>query len=136
MPISVTLKVSANGRKVTDFELNVGNLPNTCGYGGPDGVFLKRKARIRHGRFTARLVQRTLEGGAVSATAKVTGRFRRHGRETGAITTTERGSSQCDGTFRYSARAGDASARGRRQRSPPDAPGRAAARTSPGAASR
>lgn len=103
VPIEISFKVSRSGRRVTSLTLNVPNLPNTCGYGGPDEI-RPAKAKIEHGRFTAKLSQRTT-GGVLVATAKVTGRFRAGGKETGRTTTKSRTESPCDGVFRYSARA-------------------------------
>jgi len=101
VPIKMSFKVSSSGRKVKAFTIDVPNLPNKCGYGGPDAIH-PRSARIRHGRFHLELTEKTV-GGLVVATAKVTGRFRPSGREKGTITTTTQNPS-CDGTFRYSAR--------------------------------
>jgi hypothetical protein len=102
VPISVTFKVSRSGKRITAFALNVPNLPNRCGYGGPDQVH-HASAPIKQGRFTAKLTEKTA-GGVVVATATASGRFRSGHRETGTIKTTARTSS-CSGSFNYTTRA-------------------------------
>jgi hypothetical protein len=102
VPITVTFKVSRSGSRLTSFTFNVPNLPNRCGYGGPDQLH-PAKARIKNGRFTAKLSE-TTTGGLVVATATVTGRFRAGRREAGTIKTTA-GTASCSGSFGYSTKA-------------------------------
>jgi hypothetical protein len=101
VPITISFKVSRSGRKVTSLTLNVPNLPNKCGYGGPDAI-RPAHAKIKDGRFTAKLSE-TTGGSTVVATARITGRFRAGGKESGKIRT-KTSDAACSGTFRYATR--------------------------------
>jgi hypothetical protein len=99
VPIAVSFKVSASGKRLSSFKIDVPNLPNKCGYGGPDQV-RPGKARIKRGRFTLTLTEAVL-GGKSIATARVTGRFKSGRKEAGTIKTTA-GTAKCSGSFSYS----------------------------------
>jgi len=102
VPIAVSFKVSGSGKRLGSFKLDVPNLPNKCGYGGPDQV-RPAKAKIKHGKFSLKLTETTL-GGAKVATAKVRGRFKSGGKEAGTIKTTAN-TAKCSGSFSYSTKA-------------------------------
>ena len=102
VPITISFKVSRTGKRVTSLTFNVPNLPNKCGYGGPDQL-RPAQAKIKDGRFTAKLSER-IGGSTLVATAKVTGRFRAGGKENGSITT-KASDAACSGTFRYATHA-------------------------------
>ena len=99
VPIAVSFKVSGSGKRLSAFTINVPNLPNKCGYGGPDQV-KPGKARIKHGKFALTLTETTL-GGKTVDTAKVTGRFKSGRKEAGKIKTAA-GTAKCSGSFSYS----------------------------------
>jgi hypothetical protein len=102
VPIAVSFKVSGSGKRLSSFKIDVPNLPNKCGYGGPDQV-RPAKAKIKGGKFSLKLTETTV-GGTKVATAKVGGRFRSGGKEAGTIKTTSN-TAKCSGSFSYSAKA-------------------------------
>ena len=77
----VTFKVSASGRKVVGMRVKPA-FPNKCGGGGPPPPETSKPARIKDGRFTARVEEHLISG---VARATVTGTFLRGGREKGVI---------------------------------------------------
>jgi hypothetical protein len=102
VPIAVSFKVSGSGKRVSSFKIDVPNLPNKCGYGGPNQV-RPGKAKIKAGRFSLKLTETTIGGTSVT-TAKVTGRFKAGGKEAGTIKTAA-GTAKCSGSFSYSTKA-------------------------------
>jgi hypothetical protein len=102
VPIAVSFKVSSSGKRLSSFKIDVPNLPNKCGYGGPNQV-KPAKAAIKDGKFSLKLTERLGLSTSI-ATAKVTGRFKSGGKEAGTITTTSN-TAKCSGSFSYSAKA-------------------------------
>ena len=97
--LKVTFKVSSSGKKVTSLRVTP-SLPNSCGYGGPEPRHASKSARIKHGKFTAKVTDK-LVGGAVATTATVTGKFQSGGKEKGTIRSVSSGNKSCNGSFAY-----------------------------------
>jgi hypothetical protein len=105
--LTVRFKVSGSGKKVTSLKVSPA-LPNSCGFGGPPPAQSARAAKVRKGKFTTKITEKT-SGGTVTATARVKGRFLAGGKEKGRIITNVPGNTSCNGSFRYSTEAQTAS---------------------------
>ena len=106
--ITVSFKVSRNGKRVTGLKTN--NLPFYCSGGGPPVPITFQDATIgKAGTFTSTGVQIISVGpkkGQRGATLRITGRFLAGHRESGRITTKfPAGSATCDGSSSYSTKA-------------------------------
>jgi hypothetical protein len=104
--ITVTFKVSKNGKRVTALKTN--NLPFYCTGGGPPvPIKLKNATISKRGTFASTGTQIISSGpkkGQKGAVLKLTGHFLAGRREAGRITTTFPASS-CNGSSRYSTKA-------------------------------
>ena len=78
---TVTFKVSPSGKKVTGMRVKP-YIPNSCGSGGPPPSQTSKPAKIKNGRFTAK-VEAQIPQGDWSAT--VTGKFLSGGKEQGVV---------------------------------------------------
>ncbi len=78
---TVTLRVSASGKRVIGVRVKP-YIPNKCGAGGPPPPQTSKPAKIKAGRFTAK-VKAQIPEGAWRATVK--GRFLSGGREKGVV---------------------------------------------------
>jgi hypothetical protein len=101
--LTVSFKVSRSGRKITSLKVSP-SLPNTCGYGGPPPTETSKPAKIKHGRFTAKITEKA-SSGTVIATASVTGQFLAKGKEKGTVKTNLPNAKSCNGSFTYSTKA-------------------------------
>lgn len=101
--LTVSFKVTGSGKKVKSLKVSP-SLPNSCGYGGPLPTDTSKPAKIKHGRFTAKITEKA-SGGTVTATAKVTGKFLANGKEKGTIKTDLPKAKSCNGSFGYSTQA-------------------------------
>jgi hypothetical protein len=107
--ITVSFKVSKNGKQVTGLKTN--NLPFYCSGGGPPvPITLKRATISKAAAFTSTGVQIISSGpkkGQKGATLTITGRFLAGRKESGKVTTKFPKSfgSTCNGTSRYSTKA-------------------------------
>jgi hypothetical protein len=101
--LTVSFKVSGSGKRVTSLEVSP-SLPNSCGYGGPPPTATSKPAKIKDGRFAAKITEKA-SNGTVIATAKVTGKFLAKGKEKGTINTNLPNAKSCNGTFAYSTKA-------------------------------
>jgi hypothetical protein len=104
---SVTFKVSKNGAKVFGLKVSP-SPPNKCGSGGPPPKQSSKPAAISSkGKFTATVSYETVSG-KVFATAKVTGKFLKHGAESGIVASkfTDPATKMCQGSFNYTTKAG------------------------------
>jgi hypothetical protein len=101
--LKVTFKVARSGKKVTSLDVRP-SLPNSCGYGGPEPIHTSRPAKIKHGRFTAKITEKA-RNGQVIATGTVSGKFLAGGKEKGTIKSTEPTAKSCNGRFTYSTKA-------------------------------
>jgi hypothetical protein len=99
----VTFKVSKGGTSVR--HMRVGPNPlNSCGSGGgPPPHQSSKPVPIKHGKFTAHV--HYSGGGHVFATAKVTGKFLRHGKEKGVVTTKLPSAPNCGESRKYTTHA-------------------------------
>jgi hypothetical protein len=97
--LKVTFKVSKSGTKVTALKVTP-SLPNSCGYGGPLPKASTKSAKIKHGRFTAKITEKN-SSGIVIDTAKVRGKFLAGGKEKGTIKTDVPKGESCSGSFAY-----------------------------------
>jgi hypothetical protein len=102
--LKVSFKVNSSGKKVTAFKVLL-SLPNSCGYGGPAPKQSFKAAKIRHGRFTGKVTEKSATTGKVVDSAKVTGKFLAGGKEQGTLKTTVPAAPSCNGTFTYSTKA-------------------------------
>jgi len=102
--LTVSFKVDGAGKKVMGFKVRL-SLPNSCGYGGPAPKQSFSAAKIRHGRFSGKVIEKSAISGKVVDSAKVTGKFGAGGKEQGTIKTTVPASTRCNGTFSYSTKA-------------------------------
>lgn len=101
--ITVTFKVSANGKKVT--HLRISNLPLYCSSGGPAIPIKFKKAKIKAGSFksTGRYVLTAGPNkGKVGDKLSITGTFGSAGTESGTVKNTVVGAPQCSGHSAYS----------------------------------
>jgi hypothetical protein len=98
--LTVSFKVSGSGKKVTSLKVSP-SLPNTCGYGGPLPTDTSKPAKIKHGKFTAKITEKA-SSGTVIGTAKVTGKFLAKGKEKGTVRTNLPNAKSCNGSFTYS----------------------------------
>jgi hypothetical protein len=101
--LTVTFKVARSGKKVTSLDVRP-SLPNSCGYGGPEPTHRSRAAKIKHGKFKAKITEKAANG-TVIGTATVTGKFLRRGKERGTIKSVLPNATSCNGTFSYSTKA-------------------------------
>ena len=101
--LTVSFKVSGSGKKITSLKVSP-SLPNTCGYGGPLPTDTSKPAKIKDGKFTAKITEKA-SSGTVIGTAKVTGKFLAKGKEKGTITTSLPNAKSCNGSFTYSTKA-------------------------------
>jgi hypothetical protein len=102
--LTVSFKVSGSGKKIASLKVSP-TLPNSCGYGGPlTTTETSKPAKIVKGKFSAKITEKT-SSGAVSATAKVTGKFLANGKEKGSIKTSLPNAKSCNGTFNYTTKA-------------------------------
>jgi hypothetical protein len=101
--LTVSFKVTGSGKKVKSLKVSP-SLPNSCGYGGPPPTETSKPAKIKHGRFTAKITEKA-SGGTIVATAKVTGKFLAKGKEKGTIKTDLPKAKSCNGSFAYSTQA-------------------------------
>ncbi len=103
--VTVTFKVSKNGKKASGFKL--GTIPNKCGSGGGVPKQSSAPAAISKGKFTGAIRFKTTAG-KVFATTTITGKFLKHMRESGNLTTKfkDAASKMCNGTFAYTTKAG------------------------------
>jgi hypothetical protein len=102
--LTVSFKVDGSGKKVTAFKVRL-SLPNSCGYGGPAPTQIFKPAKIRHGRFSGTVTEKSAISGKVVDSAKVTGKFQTGGKERGTVKTTVPAAPRCNGTFTYSTKA-------------------------------
>jgi hypothetical protein len=102
---TVTFKVSKNGKKASGFKLIT--IPNKCGSGGGVPKQSSSPAAISKGKFTATIRFKTTAG-QVFATTTITGKFLKHRRESGNLTTKfkDAASQMCNGKFAYTTKAG------------------------------
>jgi hypothetical protein len=101
--LTVSFKVAGSGKKVTSLKVSP-SLPNSCGYGGPPPTDTSKPAKIRHGKFAAKITEKATSG-TVIATARVTGKFLAKGKEKGAVKTNLPNAKSCNGSFTYSTKA-------------------------------
>jgi hypothetical protein len=103
---SSTEKVSfkVKGGTVTNVKV-MPFVPNKCGAGGTPPQESSLPAKIKNGRFTAKLSEETVNG-AVSGTATVTGKFLAGGRVKGVVENPLPGAKECAGNFPYTAKLG------------------------------
>jgi hypothetical protein len=107
--ITVSFKVSKNGKQVTGLKTN--NLPFYCSGGGPPVPITFKSATIsKAATFSSTGVQIISSGpkkGQKGATLTITGRFLAGRRESGVVTTTFSKSlgTSCNGTSQYSTKA-------------------------------
>lgn len=101
--LTVSFKVSGSGKNVTSLRVSP-SLPNTCGYGGPPPTASSKPARIKQGKFTAKITEKA-SSGTVIGTAKVTGTFLAKGKEKGTVKTNLPNAKSCNGSFTYSTKA-------------------------------
>ena len=97
---TISFKVSANGRKVSDFK--VATLPVYCqggGFGTPQSVTAPIS---KTGAFTAKLPIYFAPRNAHQGFLKLTGKFAKGGKESGKATTDFTTSTSCNGTSSYS----------------------------------
>jgi hypothetical protein len=99
---TVSFKVSASGKKVTNVRVTP-YLPNRCGSGGPPPPEVSKPAKIKGGKFTAK-VKDELTNGLVSGRATVTGKFLPGGKEMGVVKVPIPGAPECSGKFPYMTR--------------------------------
>jgi hypothetical protein len=97
--LTLSFKVSGSGKKVTAIKVSP-SLPNSCGYGGPLPTQTSNPAKIKHGKFTAKVTDTTTNGD-VSTTAKITGKFLAKRKEKGRIKATVPSNESCNGSFSY-----------------------------------
>jgi hypothetical protein len=100
---TVSFKVSGSGNRITSLKVSP-SLPYSCGHGGPPPTDTSKPAKIKDGKFTAKITEKA-GNGTVIATAKVTGKFLAKGKEKGAINTNLPNAKSCNGTFAYSTKA-------------------------------
>ncbi|HEX4115568.1 MAG TPA: hypothetical protein VHY18_06810 [Solirubrobacteraceae bacterium] len=104
--VTVSFKVSANGKKVTG--LSTSNVPLYCSGGGrPIPVHFKNANISSKGMFSSAGKYLILEGpkkGQVGANLKITGKFNGRG-EQGTLTTSYVGFANCSGKSAYSTKA-------------------------------
>jgi hypothetical protein len=98
----VSFKVSASGTKVVNVRVTP-YVPNRCGAGGPPPKESSVPAKIRGGKFSAKLSEETDNGG-VSGTATVTGKFLAGGKVKGLVENPLPGAKECAGNFPYTAK--------------------------------
>jgi hypothetical protein len=101
--LTVSFKVSGSGKRVSSLKVSP-SLPNSCGYGGPPPAETSKPAKIKDGKFTAKITEKATNG-TVITTAKVTGKFLAKGKEKGTINTNLPNAKSCNGTFAYSTKA-------------------------------
>jgi hypothetical protein len=107
--ITVSFKVSKNGKQVTGLKTN--NLPFYCSGGGrPVPIAFKNATISKAATFTSTGVQIISSGpkkGQKGATLRITGRFLASRKESGKVTTTFPKSlgTSCNGTSQYSTKA-------------------------------
>jgi hypothetical protein len=96
----ISLKVSANGQKVT---VTMESFPLFCEGGGPPQVIKFKKARVVNGKFTTIGTSTTEKqfGGGLTATAAVTGKFLAGGKERGSFEDEFPKASECGGKTTY-----------------------------------
>jgi hypothetical protein len=106
--VRITFKVSANGKRVT--KLQTSNLPVYCEAGGAPTPIKFANAKIsKKGKFKSTGLFRFTAGpdrGKVGARLQITGKFQKHRREAGTLTTTYTKSHDCSGAGPYSTQAG------------------------------
>ena len=100
--LTVSFKVSRSGNKVTSLKVTP-TLPNGCGYGGPPPTQTSKSAKIKDGKFTAKVTEKSAT--TVVETAKITGTFLAKGKEKGKIKATLPNAQSCSGSFSYSTKA-------------------------------
>lgn len=97
---AISFKVSGNGKKVSDFK--VATLPVYC-QGGGFGTPRTATAQIsKKGTFTVKLPIYFAPRNSTQGFLKLTGKFAKHGKESGQATTEFTGSASCNGTSSYS----------------------------------
>jgi hypothetical protein len=96
---SISFTVNRRGTSVRKLSVGPYVLRASCGSGGEPPAQSAKPAPIKNGRFTATVVYRN--GDEVVARAKVTGTFRRHGKEKGTVTTDTVGGNQCHQSMPY-----------------------------------
>jgi hypothetical protein len=96
---TVSFKVSASGKRVINVKVQP-FLPNKCGAGGTPPPEKSTPAKVKNGKFTAK-VRAVLSNGLVSGRATVTGKFKSGGNESGLVKNPLPGTT-CGGNFPYS----------------------------------
>jgi hypothetical protein len=105
--VTVSFKVSANGKRVTG--LSTSNIPLYCSGGGePIPIHFKNATISSKGTFSSTGRYLILEGpkkGQVGANLKISGKFLKGRKERGTLTTSYVGFSNCSGISAYSTKA-------------------------------
>jgi hypothetical protein len=96
----ITFKVSASGRRVSDFTLS-DSYPIYCQGGGFGAVQAASGKVSKHGKFRVRLPIYFAPTHEHQGFVLVTGTFGRQGRESGKVTTDFTHVASCNGTSRY-----------------------------------
>jgi hypothetical protein len=96
---SVSFTVNRRGTSVRKLSVGPYVLRDSCGSGGEPPAQSAKPARIKNGKFTAKVVYRN--GDEVVARATVTGTFLRHGKEKGTVTAVSLGADACEQSMPY-----------------------------------
>jgi hypothetical protein len=100
---TVSFKVNKAGTKVTGVKATP-FFPNGCGAGGPPPRYTSAPARIRHGKFSAKVTLITPTGSRL-VQGTIRGTFLAHGKAKGTARPTSKLPKSCVKTFRFTAKA-------------------------------